>query len=156
MEHSKESCRWHHGPHGWGPGRIVGAVFGGVLIALVFALAFGWLAQILWNWLLPGLFGFKAITYWQAFGVVLLAKLLFGGLGAGHHPPPPPRHFRKMWDWNTPRGPWKFLVDLNWNDDWKVGGSYHNWKYYEQYWKNEGKAAFEEYLRKMNVQNEGK
>ncbi len=37
------------------------------------------LVQCLWNWLLPDIFGLKEISYWQAFGLFILAKLLFGG-----------------------------------------------------------------------------
>lgn len=37
----------------------------------------------LWNWLLPGLFGWRAITFWQGLGLLLLCRILFGGLGHG-------------------------------------------------------------------------
>jgi len=46
-----------------------------------FALAFGWFVMLLWNWLMPAIFGLGAITYWQAFGLVVLAKLIFGAVG---------------------------------------------------------------------------
>jgi len=39
----------------------------------------GWIVMSLWNGLLPALFGFKIITYWQAFGLIILCRLLFGG-----------------------------------------------------------------------------
>jgi hypothetical protein len=35
----------------------------------------------LWNWLLPGLFGWQHITFWQGLGLLLLCRILFGGLG---------------------------------------------------------------------------
>lgn len=35
----------------------------------------------LWNWLLPALFGWRQITFWQALGLLLLCRILFGGLG---------------------------------------------------------------------------
>jgi hypothetical protein len=35
----------------------------------------------LWNWLLPGLFGWKEITFWQALGLLVLCRILFGGFG---------------------------------------------------------------------------
>src|SRR5437870_6314646 len=37
----------------------------------------------LWNWLLPPLFGWREITFWQALGLLALCRILFGGLG--HH-----------------------------------------------------------------------
>lgn len=33
----------------------------------------------LWNWLMPALFGLSIITFWQALGVLILSKILFGG-----------------------------------------------------------------------------
>ncbi|PCJ87576.1 MAG: hypothetical protein COA57_04425 [Flavobacteriales bacterium] len=40
---------------------------------------FAWLVMSLWNWLLPAIAGFSAITFWQALGLLVLCKLLFGG-----------------------------------------------------------------------------
>jgi len=37
----------------------------------------------LWNWLAPALFGWKQVTFWQAFGLLALSRILFGGWG-GH------------------------------------------------------------------------
>lgn len=41
----------------------------------------GVIVRELWNWLLPGLFGWSAITFWQALGLLLLCRILFGGHG---------------------------------------------------------------------------
>lgn len=35
----------------------------------------------LWNWLLPSLFGVREITFWQALGILVLCRILFGGSG---------------------------------------------------------------------------
>jgi hypothetical protein len=35
----------------------------------------------LWNWLLPSLLGLRQITFWQALGILLLCRILFGGFG---------------------------------------------------------------------------
>ena len=43
----------------------------------------GELVMHLWNWLAPTIFGWKAITFWQAFGLLALCRILFGGWG-GH------------------------------------------------------------------------
>jgi hypothetical protein len=37
----------------------------------------------LWNWLLPPLFGWRQVTFWQALGVLALCRILFGGHGMG-------------------------------------------------------------------------
>ena len=51
---------------------------------IVFFLALGgWIVTWLWNALLPGLFGFPEIGFWQALGILALARTLFGGFGSG-------------------------------------------------------------------------
>ena len=40
---------------------------------------FGWVIQSLWNALLPELFGWRTITFWQAMGLFVLSKILLGG-----------------------------------------------------------------------------
>jgi hypothetical protein len=39
--------------------------------------------KLLWNWLLPPLFGWRTIGFWQALGLLVLCRLLFGGFGMG-------------------------------------------------------------------------
>lgn len=41
----------------------------------------------LWNWLGPAIFGWRLITFWQALGVLILCRILFGGWSGrgGHH-----------------------------------------------------------------------
>src|SRR5712691_13006269 len=51
-----------------------------VLIAF-FILIGGEAVMHLWNWLLPALFGWRQITFWQAVGILALCRILFGGLG---------------------------------------------------------------------------
>jgi hypothetical protein len=57
-----------------------------VLAMVLFAWLGGELVMHLWNWLLPSLFGWRQITFWQAFGLLALCRILFGGWG-GHHGP---------------------------------------------------------------------
>ena len=51
-----------------------------VFIAL-FVFIGGEVVMQLWNWLLPSLFGWPRITFWQAFGMLVLCRILFGGHG---------------------------------------------------------------------------
>jgi hypothetical protein len=59
-----------------------------IIIAIVFTLgvAFGfmclnsWLIMLLWNAILPALFGFSTITFWQTLGLYLILWLLKGGI----------------------------------------------------------------------------
>lgn len=43
------------------------------------------LVMQLWNWLLPELFGLHSISLTQAFGLLVLSKILFGGWRGGVH-----------------------------------------------------------------------
>ncbi len=60
--------------------RHVGKLFAVIIIfwLIVFA-GFTPAVQHLWNWLMPEIFGLHMITYWQAFGLLGLSWLLFGG-----------------------------------------------------------------------------
>jgi hypothetical protein len=53
-----------------------------ILAMLLFAIIGGEIVLHLWNWLLPPLFGWRQITFWQALGILVLCRVLFGGLGS--------------------------------------------------------------------------
>jgi hypothetical protein len=51
------------------------------VLAVLGIAALGWVVMALWNWLAPALFvGGKEISYLQAMGLLVLSKILFGGL----------------------------------------------------------------------------
>lgn len=52
-------------------------VAGGIIFGVLFALVFGIFVKILWNWLMPELFSLPRISYWQAWGLVLLSHIFF-------------------------------------------------------------------------------
>src|SRR6476646_8304167 len=41
----------------------------------------GEIVMRLWNWLLPSLFGWRQLTFWQAVGILALCRILFGSHG---------------------------------------------------------------------------
>jgi hypothetical protein len=43
----------------------------------------GTIVKLLWNWLMPMLFGLREVTFWQAVGILALSRILFGGFGMG-------------------------------------------------------------------------
>src|SRR5687767_1303955 len=55
----------------------------GPVIAAIVVFVFGGIVMLLWNWLLPRLFGFPEITLLQGFGLLVLCRMLFGGFGGG-------------------------------------------------------------------------
>jgi hypothetical protein len=102
------------------PLRIIGAVIIGLILICAFALVAGILVKALWNWLMPALFGLGTIDYWQGFGILVLAQLLFGGhtshRGNGRH-----RHYIRR---PTPDGPM-----------------------FDEWWEKKGRDAFEAHIR---------
>ncbi len=90
------------------------AAAAGTLIALVF----GYFVMLLWNGVLPHVTAARPISYWQAVGLLLLARILVGGLkrhgschGRGH------RHGRR------------------------------SWREYDQWWKDVGRQSFQDFER---------
>ena len=60
-------------------------IAGCILLGIGFFLALGYAIKLLWNWLLPNVAAIKKITYLQALGILILARILFGGFGhCGH------------------------------------------------------------------------
>ena len=45
-----------------------------IIMMLLWSLVLAWPVQLLWNWLVPGIFGLGKIKFFQAFGL----KVLFG------------------------------------------------------------------------------
>jgi hypothetical protein len=85
--------------------RGVKIVFFVLLAAAV--LSFG--VKSLWNWLMPALFGWHLISFWQALGLLVLSKILLGGFRA---PRGPHMHWRgrmmERWAQMTPEEREKF------------------------------------------------
>jgi len=68
------------------------------LAAIAAVFFFSWITMLLWNWLVPVLFGGPVISFGQALGLLILTKILTFGFGGRRH-------------WNHDRGwagpPWK-------------------------------------------------
>ena len=80
------------------------------MVGVVLFIAFGgWVVMHLWNWLLPGLFGWRQITFWQALGMLVLCRILFGGIsGRGMHRSYSGRRMAERWQRMTPEEREKF------------------------------------------------
>ncbi len=59
---------------------LLGIGFGILGIGLLFL--FGWVVMLLWNWLMPDIFGLKRISYWQGWGLLALSSILFKSMGS--------------------------------------------------------------------------
>jgi len=54
-------------------------VVGVVILAFLLDLILAWPFMLLWNWLMPMIFGLTTLTFWQSFGLMLLCSFLFKG-----------------------------------------------------------------------------
>jgi hypothetical protein len=79
------------------------------LFATLAVAAVSFFVMSLWNILMPGIFAVRSITFWQALGLLVLSRILFGGFrpyaGGG------PRWRRRMmerWEQMTPEEREKF------------------------------------------------
>src|SRR5258707_734404 len=72
-------------------------VIGIICMVIVGIMVFSGIVMLLWNNLLPALFHFPVISFWQALGLLLLSKILFGGFRGG-----------------GPRGQWKDKMKQKW------------------------------------------
>ena len=93
-------------------------IFRGLGICALFVVAFilfGYVTMYLWNWLIPDLFYYKVktIDFAQAMGLVLLSKILFGGMkmrgggGWGQR-----KFWQAKWESMTPEDREKFKTEF--------------------------------------------
>lgn len=90
--------------------RVVKVLVFGVALATILT----YVVMRLWNWLTPELFGWHLVTFWQALGILLLSKILFGGFRGGPH-----RHcggwrhrMARRWEAMTPEEREKFRASM--------------------------------------------
>jgi hypothetical protein len=74
----------------WEEKSLTGKILWGIgfgILGLAFIALCGWVVMLLWNWLMPDIFGLKQVTYWQAWGLFILSSLLFKGMGTSSNSP---------------------------------------------------------------------
>jgi hypothetical protein len=81
---------------------VKGAAF--LVFALGAVLAFSWVVMSLWNALVPALFHGPTLGFWQAVGLLVLTRILVGGLRGrgGWHGHWRERVWRERWANMTP------------------------------------------------------
>jgi hypothetical protein len=105
--------------------RVISYIILGILGTAAMGIVFGYAIMLLWNWLMPELFGLKEITYWQGIGIFILAKFIFGfGMGGGGSDSKSGKKNHERDDDEQPR---------------------ESWTAYDEWWANEGKKAFDKY-----------
>lgn len=91
--------------------------------------------MLLWNAILPEVTGVKTLTYWQAVGLLVLSRILFGGWRGGGKPRGYTKHrpdFRKEKEW---REKWmnmsreeRMKFRQEWRERCKQPGKWEDWR----------------------------
>ncbi|MDR2868479.1 MAG: hypothetical protein LBV46_02935, partial [Bacteroidales bacterium] len=55
-----------------------------VLLGAAIVAGFSAVMMLLWNALIPAIFGLVCINFWQALGLLVLGRMLFGGFRGKH------------------------------------------------------------------------
>lgn len=63
--------------------RYLSIIFVGIAMGAAFLGLVGWTTMMLWNWLMPTIFNLCVINFWQAIGLLVLSRILFGGFSGG-------------------------------------------------------------------------
>lgn len=103
------------------------------------AILFGFIIMWLWNWLMPEIFGLTTITYWQAIGLFILSKIIFGGFGGKSHSG---KHAKYKGDHSKCHGEKSGKNDFS------------KWKHYDKFWTEEGDAAYQKYILEQDGASE--
>lgn len=118
-----------HKMRGKSPAVIVGMVLFGIVFITGMAILFGYIIMWLWNTLMPELFDLPTLTYWQAVGLFILAKILFGFGGGGSS------HSNKS-----------EYKDMECKKEKKDKFNFSKWAHYDEFWKEKGEAAYHEFI----------
>lgn len=126
-----------HKMRGKSPAVIAGMIIFGIIAITGLAILLGFVLMWLWNGLMPELFGLPFISYWQAVGLFILAKILLGGCGgrssSGHH---------KKHHADTCEKEEKKKMDFS------------KWEHYDKFWEERGEQAYAEYVAELGQKEE--
>ncbi|MDC6387760.1 hypothetical protein PP182_03650 [Maribacter sp. PR1] len=112
-------------------------IFFFILLGIAIAFLVGYIVMRLWNWLMPHLFGLPQVTYWEAVGVLILAKIIFGFGGGGSHD-------------NKKKSKKKEFFT---NRCKSMRRDFSDWDHYDEFWKEEGEQAYKNYVERIKNNN---
>jgi hypothetical protein len=153
METKEKCCEKGHRCSPW---KCIGMGILGVLGFTALMVLIGFAIVWLWNCIMPSLFNLPEITFWQAIGLAILARLIIGASHGGWH-----RKFHRKWkhthghcDCNDSCCSSSHSVNRK-NE--KCGCSNdagsNKWAHYDKFWEEEGEKYFNDYVsRKENNQ----
>lgn len=131
------------------PIKIIGILV--LIVGVVFIL--GTLFMTLWNWVMPAVFGINEITFLQGFALIILSKILLGGVEANKGDSASSNRTY------TRYGPVTVKRNIEENTEASVVEEQQSLdtrevlletetadELYEKWWSEEGEAYFDEYL----------
>lgn len=144
----------------------------GIIGFAAFLVLAGFVIMGLWNWIMPSLFNLSLITFWQAIGIAVLARLIFGNSHRGWY-----RWRRKRWGHSHGDccgGSCRCSCHTSGDnycctEDASTGHSHGHlhdhsydkcecnspkWQYYDQYWEEEGEKAFQDYVKRKTEKSD--
>jgi hypothetical protein len=84
-----------------------------LLVLAPFAVAaFGLGVMALWNWVVPPVIGWREVTFWQALGLLLLTRIMVGGMGSDGSHRGSRRRIMERWEQMTPEERERFREGL--------------------------------------------
>lgn len=107
-----------------------------VIGILLLAVLLGFVVMFLWNVTMAEIFDLPTISYWQAVGLFLLAKMFFG-FGGGSNSSKSKSHHGKKWKHGD-------TEEVDFKSD----------KEFKEFWRGEGKEAYRAYLAAQREEKE--
>ena len=134
----------------WKVLKIIGMVILGIGVCVLFGFVVMWL----WNGLMPAIFGLTKLTYWQAVGILILAKIIFGGFGmndSGSH-----KKSKKGTIRHEIKKEIKKEFEKEFEKDRAKDSKEHSDydEMYESWWETQGEKSFDEYMKNLNKDGE--
>lgn len=126
-------CHINWEVHGTGIQKVLktmGLVILGVIAFAGLALLFGIFVKLLWNALMPVIFGLPEISFWQAVGLAILSHMLFGCHQAEHHK----SKSKKEKEGDEEKSPFHMEMEQD----------------YVAFWREEGRDAFRNWMKREN------
>lgn len=104
-----------------------------IIAAGIFLLLFGYGFMLLWNWLMPDVFGLPVLSYWKAVGILVMAKLLFGNFEGKNHSKKSSKKRKSSF--------------RQWKKE-SCHKDFSKWEFYDDFWKEEGEQAFDAFVER--------
>ncbi|MCB0481571.1 MAG: hypothetical protein KDC83_09070 [Flavobacteriales bacterium] len=123
-----------HKLKGRSPIVIVGYVIFGIFAVTAMAILFGYIIMSLWNWLMPELFDLPVISYWQAVGLFILAKFLFGFGSSGG---------------GGSKGKKSNCKDEAYGENQMKNRDFSKWAHYDKFWEEKGEKAYTDFVEEL-------